>query len=163
MRMHSQSGEANVPAIILSCCFLILCLAAAYYFIAVLPTQGVSDDSSSSSSMSSSMTTTSSVAPTGDNGATSSSAQMTAEEKAAYDACINAATEAHNQRWAASCSQKKEAQRSLNLACVNEGQSQTYCDAQFPYQNIDANCDLGLSRTNALNLQYAAGKKACEK
>jgi hypothetical protein len=158
-----HTGEANVPAIILSSAVLILVLAAAYYLVAIVPTlnSDTTIDVDASSSASSSMMT-SSVA-TGGTASSSASHAMTAEEQAAYDACINAATEAHNARWADACEDKKNTQESLYLACTQKN-DQAYCDAQFGgYEDIGANCDLGTARTNTLNAQYAAAKQACAK
>jgi hypothetical protein len=159
MFTSNRSAEANVPAIILSSAVLILALAAAYYFIAVVPTTNtVTDDGSSSSSVSS--MTTSSVMTNTVSSSVSSRAR-TAEEQAAYDGCINAATAAHNSRWAATCTTRRQNQESLYLACVNKGQTETYCKSQFPYEDIGENCTLTVAQTNTLNLQYAVAKQAC--
>jgi hypothetical protein len=158
-----RSGEANVPAIIVASGFLILCIAAAYYFIAVAPLNGdaMTDENSSSSSSSVSVVT-SSAAMMDDGGDSSSLRSMTPSEQAAYDGCINAATEAHNQRWAAACENKKETQESAYLSCIQNKKDEDYCTAQFGgYENIDSNCDLGAARANALTLQYSAAKLAC--
>ncbi len=156
-----RSGETNAPAVIISSGFLILCIAAAYYFIAVAPYNAVviDDDSSSSSS---SVTVTPSSVMTDDGEDASSVRSMTPSEKAAYDGCINAATAAHNQRWAAACEEKKKSQESAYLACIENKQDEVYCTAQFGgYESIGANCDLGTVRTATLNTQYAIVKQQC--
>jgi hypothetical protein len=164
MRLSVRPGETNVPAIILSVAVLIICLAGAYYLIAVVPAQQ-SNITIDEDSLSSSPSSVSSVMQQG--GTTGTSTTSTASSKvfdqAAYDACINAATEAHNQRWAAMCTQKKENQHSLYLACVNKGNTEEYCKTQFPYEDISSSCTLSVSQTNALNVQYAAAKQSCNK
>lgn len=157
MPVSRHAGDTNVPAIILSTAVLIFAIAAAYYIIAVLPAQqadGVSNSSSSSSSVSSMMTSA----------AASTATASSAFDQAAYDACINAANEAHRQRWAAACTQQRETQESAYLACVNQGKGEDYCTAQFGgYEEIDANCVLPPARTGALNAQFALGKEACNR
>jgi hypothetical protein len=153
-----HAGETNVPAVLLSTAVLIFAIAAAYYMVAVLPYNGTSIDIDASTSSSSSMMSVSaqSAAPA------TSAVSSRAFDQAAYDGCLNAATEAHNLRWAAACTQHRETQESAYLACVNQGKGEDYCKAQFGgYEEIDANCVLPLVRTNTLNAQFALGKEAC--
>lgn len=158
MRISSRPGEANVPAIILSVAVLILCLAGAYYLIAVVPTQSSVETSSSSSS--SAMINTDGAMT---DESSSSSVQLTAEQQAAYDGCINAANEAHTQRWTTACNEKKSTQESLFLACRQKN-DEAYCTEQFGgYEDIDAHCDLGAARMTVLNIGLAAGKEACNR
>ncbi len=163
MNISRHPGETNVPAIILSTAVLIVAIAAAYYMIAVLPYQGGTDaanDAASSSSLSSVMI--SSSAPVSSK--TAQSSPSSTFNQASYDACLNAATEAHNLRWSVACTQHRETQESAYLACVNQGRGEEYCKAQFGgYEEIDANCVLPLARTNALNAQYALSKEVCDR
>ncbi len=160
MHTSSRPGEANVPAIILSVAVLVLCLAAAYYLIAVLPTKSSGESSSSASSVSSMMNNDGAMTDE----ASSSSVQLTAEQRAAYDGCINAATEAHTQRWTAACQEKRNTQESLFLACMQEKNDETYCRAQFGgYEDINATCDLGTVRMATLNAGFTTAKLACNR
>ncbi len=160
MRLSSsRPGEANVPAVLLSTAVLILAIAAAFYVMVVLPFQNDDDasGSSSSSSVSSMMSSSQNVAP-------ASAAPSSAFNQAAYDGCINAATEAHTQRWAAACLQLRETQESAYLACIQQEKGETYCQAQFGgYEEIDPNCVLSPARTAALNAQFTLGKEVCDR
>lgn len=114
------------------------------------------DTSSSSSSMMSSVSGGTTATPPA---ATSSSSTKT---QADIDACINAATEAHNQRWASACADLRRSMEMAFNACMQNQQDEAYCTAQWGgYTSIDSTCDLGSAKTNSLNATFNVAKQHC--
>lgn len=154
-----RPGAANSSAM-LALGALVLLLAGvgigALLMRAPLPS---SDDSASSSSVSSSVASSVPVATTG--GATASTGTA---DQAAFDACINAANEAHNQRWADACQDIRVALERGHASCMAEKNDQALCDARWGgSEKIGDNCDLPTRQQNELNVQFEVAKAQCRR
>ncbi|MFA6523138.1 MAG: hypothetical protein WCS85_02110 [Candidatus Peribacteraceae bacterium] len=129
---------------------LIVVVAAGFIYVPMaLRAQTQSSSSMKSPASGSEQTQTSSVRISG--------------TQAEIDTCINAATEAHNQLWAATCRQVSATMQIAYDACISNGKSQSYCQAQFgAYLSMGPTCTLPLIRQNELNVKYNAAKIVCQ-
>lgn len=148
----SRPGDTN-PTLLVTLGVLVGLVVAALIVIPLMMRPATQVDVTTSAS--SSTGRTASVAP----------AQQTppaSVEQSAIDACINAATEAHTQRWAQACNNERILMEHAYTACL-ENKDKEYCQAQFgSYATIGDDCQLPAKREIALNVQFAAAKAACQ-
>ena len=150
IRLPSRPGQSNTAVLTTLGVLIGLVVAGLIFVPMVLRLYGSqSQSSSSSSAASSAQQQTSSV--------------RTSDQQAALNACIDLATETHNQLWAQRCTQESAILKRAYNACIANGQDQSYCQTQFgAYASMGSSCTLPVAMQNELNTRYAAAKTLCQ-